>query len=242
MPKINVYLPDELATAVKDAQVAVSAVCQAALEKAVRDVNTARDTESAPSEVWPVTGLFSRFTPRARRAIALAEKSARDVPHNYVGSEHMLVGVIDEGSNLALKVLESLDIEADDLRSELTASMGPPTEAPPGHIPFTRNAKKALELTTRDSLAFGHNYIGCEHILLGLLAAEDGMASNVLRRMGVEYAATRRAVVTILSGFVHARQNTPEQQPQQPAPESASPEVLDQILRRLIDIENRLAG
>ena len=239
MPKINVYLPDELASAVKDAQVAVSAICQAALERAVRDVSSARGAEAAPAEIWPVTGVFSRFTPRARRSIALAEKAARAVPHNYVGTEHVLIGVIDEGGNLGVKVLESLDIEPDDLRSELTASMGPPTEAPPGHIPFTRNAKRALELTTRESLSFGHNYIGCEHILLGLLAAEDGMASEVLRRMGVEFGTARRAVVAMLAGFVHAGQNAPE-----PAPASspAPPEVLDQILQRLIDIENRLAG
>src|SRR5262245_1865907 len=125
MPKINVYLPEELSVAVKEAQLPISAICQAALEKAVRDVTSARGSEGPPPDDRPWVGLFGRFTPRARQAVALAEQAARNVPHNYVGTEHVLLGVIDEGGNLALKVLQSLDIEIDDLRGELTASMGP---------------------------------------------------------------------------------------------------------------------
>src|SRR3954452_20250865 len=107
MPKINVYLPDELATAVKEAQVPVSAICQAALERAGREVPSARGSDEAPDDRVR-SRLFGRFTPRARAAVTLAEEAARAVPHNYVGTEHVLLGVIDEGSNLALKVLRSL--------------------------------------------------------------------------------------------------------------------------------------
>jgi len=234
MPKINVYLPEELAAAVKEAQVPVSAICQAALERAVRDVTSARGSDEAPDESRAWTGWFGRFTPRARRAVTLAEEAARAVPHNYVGTEHVLLGVIDEGSNLALKVLRSLDIEIDDLRGELTASMGPPTEQPHGQIPFTPLAKRALELTAKESMALGHNYIGCEHVLLGLTAEDGGVAGKVLRRMGVELRTTRRAVVAALSGFVHATETA--------TGPNVEREDLAEIRQRLEAIERRLEG
>jgi ATP-dependent Clp protease ATP-binding subunit ClpA len=238
MPKINVYLPDELAAAVKEAQLPVSAICQAALEKAVRDVTSARGSDEPPAEDRPWIGLFARFTPRARQALGLAEQAARDIPHNYVGTEHVLLGVIDEGSNLALKVLQSVDIEIEDLRGELTATMGPPTEEVQGHVPFTVLAKRVLELTAKESMALGHNYIGCEHILLGLIAEEAGMAGKVLRRMGLELRTTRRAVVTALSGFVHAQQSAPAPWEASTTPSDALAEIrerLDAIERRLGD-------
>ena len=235
MPKINVYLPDDLAAAVRDAQVPVSAVCQSALERAVRDVASLRATDLAPPEDHPGLGTFGRFTPRARKALALAEDAARAVPHNYVGTEHLLLGLIDEGGNLALKVLTTLDIELADLRSELLASMGPPSEPVAGRIAFTPSAKRALEATTAEALGLAHNYIGCEHVLLGLIATEPGLASQVLRRMGVERLTTRRAVITALSGFVQARQD------HAPA-RSDTADVLQQILQRLDSIERRLAG
>jgi ATP-dependent Clp protease ATP-binding subunit ClpC len=233
MPKINVYLPEELAAAVREAQVPVSAVCQAALERAVRDVTSARGCDEPPDENRARQGMFARFTPRARQALTLAEQAARDIPHNYVGTEHVLLGILDEGGNLALKVLASLDIEVEDLRSELVASMGPPTEAPQGHIPFTPISKRVLELTAQESLAMGHNYIGCEHVLLALIAAEEGIASKVLRRMGIELRTTRIAVINALIGVVHAKQNAPA------APPPAQPD-LEQILQRLDAIERRL--
>ena len=235
MPKINVYLPDELAAAVKDAQVPVSAICQSALERAVRDVESARAAEQAPAEDRPGVGLFGRFTPRARTALTLAETAAREFPHNYVGTEHVLLGLIDEGGNLALKVLEALDVELTDLRSELVASMGPAGEKAEGHIPFTPLAKRALEATAKEALSMVHNYIGCEHLLLGLLATEEGLASQVLRRMGLELRTTRRATTTVLSGFVHAKQNPPAS-----VPADVSEDALQQILRRLDAIEQRL--
>ena len=235
MPKINVYLPDELAAAVRDAQLPVSGICQAALERAVRDVTSARAADETPPEDRPGLGLFSRFTPRARQAVTLAESAARQVPHNYVGTEHVLLGLIDEGGNLALEVLASLDIERVDVRAELVASMGAPTPEPlAAHLPFTRLAKRALELATKEALTLGHNYIGCEHLLLSLIATEEGLASQVLRRMGLELRTTRRAVVTALTGFVYTQQR-------ESAREQA-PNALEQLLRRLDAIEQRLAS
>src|SRR3954464_2496260 len=225
MPKVNVYLPDALADAVKDAQVPVSAICQAALEKAVRDVASMRGTEQAPPAEQATVGGFARFTPRARKAVELAQESAREVPHDHVDTEHLLLGVIDEGSNLALKVLASLDIEPADLRAELVASMPPATTRVGGLIPFSPLAKRSLELTVTEAQCLGHNYVGCEHLLLGLLSTEDGLASQVLRRMGLEVRTTRRGVVTALTGFVHARQNESR--------ESSTGPAFEEILRRL---------
>jgi ATP-dependent Clp protease ATP-binding subunit ClpC len=228
MPKVNVYLPDGLADAVKDAQLPVSAICQAALKKAVRDVASVRGTEQSPTADHSRAGAFARFTPRARHAIVLAEQGARDVPHDHVDTEHLLLGVIDEGNNLALQVLGSLDIEPADLRAELVASMPGPTTRVDGHIPFAALAKRALELTLTEAQCLRHNYVGCEHLLLGLLSTEDGLASQVLRRMGLELRTTRPAVVTALIRHVQGREN-PASQP-----------GIDEVLRRLDAIERRL--
>lgn len=234
MPKINVYLPDALADAVRDAQLPVSVICQAALERAVRDVTSVRGTDEPPAADDAGLGLFGRFTPRARQALTLAEQAARGVPHDHVGTEHVLLGVLDEGQNLALRVLESLDVEAADLRSELAGSMAKPTRPVGGRVPFTALAKRALESTAKEALSLGHNYIGCEHLLLGLLATEDGTASQILRRMGLELRTTRRTVTTVLVGFVHPRQS------HSPSPLVTSEPTIDQILRRLEAIEQRL--
>ena len=236
MPKLNVYLPDELAEAVREAQLPVSGICQTALERAVRDVTSARGADRTPAGDRPQIGLFARFTPRARQVVTLAEQAARQIPHNYVGTEHVLLGVIDEGGNLALRALAALDVEVDDLRAELIASMRPPArDASDDHLPFTPITKRALESATKEALTLGHNYIGTEHLLLALLATEEGLASQVLRRMGLELRTTRRAVVTALLGFVHARSN-------EPSPRPSNEPTLDQILRRLDAIEQRLAS
>jgi ATP-dependent Clp protease ATP-binding subunit ClpC len=233
MPKINVYLPDELAAAVRDAQLPVSAICQSALERAVRDISALRGSDEPPVEE-PAYGPFTRFTDRARHAIAHAQTEAAQHNHSFVGTEHLLLGILDEAGNLALKVLTALDVEADDLRNELVASLTPATKPAGQQVPFTPLAKKALEMSTKEALGLGHNYVGCEHLLLGLLATEDGLASRVLRRMGVELRTTRRAVVTALSGFVHAQE--------QPSPPAAPAPMLEQIMQRLDAIERRLAG
>src|SRR3954452_13836970 len=122
MPKVNIYLPDALAEAVKDAQVPVSAICQAALEKAVRDVASMRGTEQAPPEEQATVGGFARFTPRARKAVELAQESAREVPHDHVVTDRLPPGVSAEGRTLAITVLPPLDIAPADLRAEMVAS------------------------------------------------------------------------------------------------------------------------
>jgi ATP-dependent Clp protease ATP-binding subunit ClpC len=234
MPKVNVYLPDELADAVRDAQVPVSAICQSALERAVREVSALRGSEEAPTTERDF-GPFTRFTPRARQAVALAQDEARELGHEAVGPEHILLGVLDEGGNLALEVLEALEVEPDDLRSELMASMEGPSEKAPGQVRFAPVAKKVLQAALREALGLGHNYIGCEHLLLGLVVTEEGLASKVLRRMGVELRTTRRTVMTALVEHVHRRG-------QQSTPPAAPPSALDEILRRLDEIERRLAN
>jgi ATP-dependent Clp protease ATP-binding subunit ClpC len=234
MPKINVYLPDELAAAVRDAELPVSAVCQAALERAVRDVTSARAVDEPRDRDLPDRGLFGRFTPRAREALVLAEQDAREREHRTVGTEHVLLGIVDEGGNLALKVLASLDVEPEDIRAELVASMEPPSGVVASRLPFGGPAKGALEATTKEALTLGHNYVGCEHLLLGLLATEEGLASQVMRRMGLELRTTRRAVVTALAGVVHAQVRPTA------APSRADDDVLAQILRRLDAIDDRL--
>jgi ATP-dependent Clp protease ATP-binding subunit ClpA len=248
MPKINVYLPDELATAVREANVPVSAVCQVALERAVRDITAARGTEATPSGELPDVGLYSRFTPRAREAITLAQQAARTVPHNYVGTEHILLGVLDQGTNVAVKVLSDLGINLSDLRSELQGAMGPAAGAfPPADLPYTPLARRALELTTSEALRLGHNYIGCEHLLLGLIGTEDGLAGKVLRRFGVELRTTRQAIVTALVAFVTGQQRStgpasPASAATLEAAATPSEATLARILERLDAIERRLAS
>ncbi|MDQ3147399.1 MAG: ATP-dependent Clp protease ATP-binding subunit, partial [Actinomycetota bacterium] len=220
--------------AVRDAQVPVSAICQSALERAVRDVSSLRAVDEPPPAGHPLVGMLGRFTPRVTKSLALAEKEARAVPHGYVGTEHLLLGMMDEGGNLGIKVLEALDIELADLRSELVASMGPGGRGD-GSVPFTPLAKQAIERAAKEALGMFHNYVGCEHLLLGLVATEEGLASQVLRRMGVELRTARRAVATALTGFLHAQQS-----PKPARPEAG--DTLQQILRRLDAIEQRLAG
>ncbi len=244
MPKINVYLSDDLAAAVREARIPVSSICQSALERAVRDVNSLREAEAAPMPDF--TGLrpsspFSRFTPRARHSIVLAQAAAHAKPHNYVGTEHLLLGIIDEGENLGLKTLTTLDIEIDDLRVEVEAAMGPATEPGAEHLPFTKLIKTSLELAAREAFSLGHNYVGCEHLLLGLIATEDGVASQVLARMGVDLRSARRAVTALLSGFAHAREQLTEAAPEPPAPDTTAA-ALAEIIRRLDALEARASS
>ena len=241
MPKVSVYLPDDLADAVRDAQVPVSAICQAALERAVREVTAARGVDEPPPEGVSAVGLFARFTPRARQAAVLANEAARGVPHGFVGTEHVLLGILDQGDNVAIRALDELQVDRDELRAELRASMLPPAgAAPTGHVPFTPRAKRSLELAAKEALALGHNYIGCEHLLLGLLATEEGLASRVLRRLGVEHRTTRMAVVSVLTrvGPPSVGRATP---PRAPSSASTSTDAtLARILERLDAIERRL--
>src|SRR6266550_5935668 len=128
--------------------------------------------------------MFERFTDRARNAVVLAQEEARRLDHNYIGTEHILLGLIRESDGHAARALESLGISLDAVRQQVEEIIGRGQEAPSGHVPFTKRAKKALELSLRESLELGHNYIGTEHILLGLLREGDGVAAEVLVKLG----------------------------------------------------------
>jgi len=130
--------------------------------------------------------MFERFTDRARRAVALAQEEAKRLDHNYIGNEHILLGLIREGDGVAAKALESLGISLDAVRQEVEEIIGRGQQTPSEHIPFTPRAKKVLELSLRESKQLGHNYIGTEHILLGLLREGDGVAAQVLVKLGAD--------------------------------------------------------
>ncbi len=144
--------------------------------------------------------MFERFTDRARRVVVLAQEEARHLNHNYIGTEHILLGLIHEGEGVAARGLQSLDIDLDAVRSQVTEVIGQGQQSPSGHIPFTPRAKKVLELSLREALQLGHNYIGTEHILLGLIREGEGVAAQVLEKLGADLPKVRQTVIQLLSG------------------------------------------
>jgi len=144
--------------------------------------------------------MFERFTDRARRVVVLAQEEARLLNHNYIGTEHILLGLIHEGEGVAAKALESLGISLEAVRAQVEEIIGQGQSAPTGHIPFTPRAKKVLELSLREALQLGHSYIGTEHILLGLIREGEGVAAQVLVTLGADLARVRGQVITLLSG------------------------------------------
>ncbi len=145
--------------------------------------------------------MFERFTDRARRVVVLAQEEARLLNHNYIGTEHLLLGLIHEGEGLAAKALESLGVSLDQVRSQVEDMIGVGTATPQGHIPFTPRAKKVLELSLREALQLGHNYIGTEHILLGLLREGEGVAAQVLMKIGLDMQKVRQTVLQLMQGY-----------------------------------------
>ncbi len=145
--------------------------------------------------------MFERFTDRARRVVVLAQEEARMLNHNYIGTEHVLLGLIHEGEGVAAKALESLGISLEAVRQQVEEIIGQGQQAPSGHIPFTPRAKKVLELSLREALQLGHNYIGTEHILLGLIREGEGVAAQVLVKLGADLNRVRQQVIQLLSGY-----------------------------------------
>ncbi|WP_420639026.1 ATP-dependent Clp protease ATP-binding subunit [Candidatus Poriferisocius sp.] len=145
--------------------------------------------------------MFERFTDRARRVVVLAQEEARLLHHNYIGTEHILLGLIHEGEGVAAKSLESLGISLEAVRNQVEEIIGQGGSSPSGHIPFTPRAKKVLELSLREALQLGHNYIGTEHILLGLIREGEGVAAQVLVKLGADLSRVRQQVIQLLSGF-----------------------------------------
>src|SRR5450432_3267421 len=174
--------------------------------------------------------MFERFTDRARRVVVLAQEEARMLNHDYIGTEHILLGLIHEGEGVAAKALESLGISLEAVRQQVEEIIGQGQQAPSGHIPFTPRAKKVLELSLREALQLGHNYIGTEHILLGLIREGEGVAAQVLVRLGADLNRVRQQVIQLLHGY----------QGKEPAAPGAASEsapstslVLDQFGRNL---------
>ena len=145
--------------------------------------------------------VFERFTDRARRVVVLAQEEARLLNHNYIGTEHILLGLIHEGEGVAAKALESLGISLEAVRSQVEEIIGQGGSSPSGHIPFTPRAKKVLELSLREALQLGLNYIGTEHILLGLIREGEGVAAQVLVKLGADLSRVRQQVIQLLSGY-----------------------------------------
>ncbi|KAB8192408.1 ATP-dependent Clp protease ATP-binding subunit [Nonomuraea phyllanthi] len=241
MPKINVYLPDELAEAVKESGVPVSAVCQRALEQAVRRVTAIRQTVLADVDWDQPSGALTHLTQRARAVLKLAADRAGAEGAASVGTEHLLAGMLAEGGNLALRVLEAMDIDVDQVGRDLARHLPTPEPAPAGSATsgsatsgsatpgsatsepaaagprtFSGDAANALEFAVTEATSLGHNYVGCEHLLLGLVAEPDGSAGQVLRALGADSRLTRRAVTAALAGYVHLRAQA--QQQSTPAP------------------------
>ena len=217
MPKINVYLPDELAESVKDMNIPVSAICQRALEGSVKRIAAIRGLT--------VTDLrrenFPQVTERAWKALQIAGEVAQGVK---IGTTHLLAGIVREGGNLALDVLRAIDIDPNSLATFIPVDLGRKTG-------IDDDAAAALELAVTESIALGHNYLGCEHLLLGLLAEPDGAGGQELRDQGADLKGTRRAVQTALAGIIHV-------QKQQQAGQDAA-KVLEMIMTRLTRLEQQ---
>src|SRR6186713_879655 len=150
--------------------------------------------------------MFERFTDRARRVVVLAQEEARMLNHNYIGTEHILLGLIHEGEGVAAKAMESLGISLEAVRSQVEEIIGQGGSSPSGHIPFTPRAKKVLELSLREALQLGHNYIGTEHILLGLIREGEGVAAQVLVKLGADLSRVRQQVIQLLSGYAGTKE------------------------------------
>ncbi|MBC7230816.1 MAG: ATP-dependent Clp protease ATP-binding subunit [Actinobacteria bacterium] len=182
--------------------------------------------------------MFQRFSDRARRVVVLAQEEARMLNHNYIGTEHLLLGLIQEGEGVAAKALESMGISLEAVRSQVEEIIGRGSTAPTGHIPFTPRAKKVLELSLREALQLGHNYIGTEHILLGLIREGEGVAAQVLTKLGADLDRVRNQVVQLLTGASGATKETG----QTGEPAAQGNLLLDQFGRNLTQLamQNKL--
>ena len=174
--------------------------------------------------------MFERFTDRARRVVVLAQEEAKMLNHNYIGTEHILLGLIHEGEGVAAKALESLGISLDAVREQVQDIIGQGQQQPTGHIPFTPRAKKVLELSLREALQLGHSYIGTEHILLGLIREGEGVAAQVLVKLGADLNRVRQQVIQLLSGYQGKEQVAVGGQ--EASPDKGS-QILDQFGRNL---------
>jgi ATP-dependent Clp protease ATP-binding subunit ClpC len=192
--------------------------------------------------------MFERFTDRARNVVVLAQDEARLLNHNYIGTEHILLGLIREDKGLAAKALESLGIGLDAVREQVEEIIGQGQRAPSGHIPFTSRAKKVLELSLREALQLGHNYIGTEHILLGLIREGEGVAAQVLVKLECDLNGVRQQVIQLqeesptTEGIPASARRRGARQPGSVSQEASSSMTakLGDILSRLDSMDARL--
>jgi ATP-dependent Clp protease ATP-binding subunit ClpC len=175
--------------------------------------------------------MFERFTDRARRVIVLAQDEAKLLNHNFIGTEHILLGLIHEGEGVAAKALESLGIALEAVRAQVEEIIGQGQQVPTGHIPFTPRAKKVLELSLREALQMNHSYIGTEHILLGLIREGEGVAAQVLIKLGADLSRVRSTVLQLITGY-QGREASMAGAPET-GPDKATSQILDQFGRNL---------
>ena len=182
--------------------------------------------------------MFERFTDRARRVVVLAQEEATLLNHDYIGTEHLLLGLIHEGEGVAAKALGALEISLETVRQKVEEIIPRGKEPPTGHIPFTPRAKKVLELSLRESLQLGHDYIGTEHILLGLIREGDGVAAQALVQLGADLSRVRQQVIAL------ARSPEGQEAEARPLHMSATGPRMQffEILRRLDGIAERLTA
>jgi ATP-dependent Clp protease ATP-binding subunit ClpC len=184
----------------------------------------------------PEASMFEKFTDRARRVVVLASDEARMLDHNYIGTEHILLGLIHEGEGVGVKALESLGISLEFVRQQVEEIIGQGQQAPAGHIPFTPRAKEVLELALREALQLGHNYVGTEHILIGLIREGEGVAAQVLVKLGADLGQVRQQVIQLLHGYQGKEPATVAVLPELPP---AALAVLDQYGRDLTEAARR---
>jgi ATP-dependent Clp protease ATP-binding subunit ClpA len=184
--------------------------------------------------------MFERFTDRARKVVVLAQEEARILNHDYIGTEHILLGLIHEGEGVAAKALQALGISLEAVRQQVEEIIGQGQQAPSGHIPFTPRAKKVLELSLREAQQLGHNYIGTEHILLGLIREGDGVAAQVLVRLGARLGRVRQQVIELLQAYQGQAQAA--KATAAPAPPPSLERQLARLVSRMKGIESRLSA
>jgi hypothetical protein len=186
--------------------------------------------------------LFERFTDRARRVVVLAQEEARRLNHDHVGTEHILLGLIDEGEGVAAQALESLGISLESARQQVEEIIGRGQQAPSRHIPFTPRAKKVLELTLREAMQLGHNYVGTEHILLGLIREGEGVAAQVLVNLGGDLSTVRQQVIQLLQGYQDRDQPRSARLMRQRAPGRRQRGLMPEILAQVESIDSQLSA
>jgi ATP-dependent Clp protease ATP-binding subunit ClpA len=235
MPKINVYLPDDLADAVRETGLPVSPICQRALELAVRRITTIRQAVLSDVDPAGLAELVPSFTARLVTVLNLAAGRARESGAASVTTGDLLHGVLVEGQNLGLQILNAMDVTPASLTAPATPE--PPTAA--GGLRFSAPAAIALELAVGEAIGFGHNYVGCEHLLIGLAGEPDGAAGELLRTRGVDGKAARRTVAAALAGYAHLRAGTSDPAAP-PALLNAVRAELAPLLKRIEALETRL--